>query len=128
MATYYKGEELFIKSLYINRRVVAFIYYRAGYDLFYIDLFELNYRLLARYIVYKSNRSIKMPNAQRFNFDESLNDFVKVNNKRLAFIYTSSAYTCILIININDNNNIISLTDYYINFDTYTEIKQISGF
>ena len=128
LATYYKGEELFIKSLYINRRVVAFIYYRAGYDLFYIDLFELNYRLLSRYIVYKSNRSIKMSNTQRFNLDESLNDFVKVNNKRLAFIYTSSAYTCILIININDNNNIISLTDYYINFDAYTEIKQISGF
>ena len=128
LATYYKGEELFIKSLYINRRVVAFIYYRAGYDLLYIDLYELNYRLLSRYIVYKSNRSIKTPNAQRFNFDESLNDFVKVNNKRLAFIYTSSAYTCILIININDNNNIISLTDYYINFDAYTEIKQISGF
>ena len=33
-----------------------------------------------------------------FDIDTSLNDFVKINDKRLAFIYTSFYYIGILII------------------------------
>ena len=43
-ATYYFGEELFIKSLYLNNRLVAFIYYKYDYDLIFIELLELNYK------------------------------------------------------------------------------------
>ena len=44
LATYYKGEELFIKSLYIDNQVVAFIYYKEGGDSFYVELLELTKR------------------------------------------------------------------------------------
>ena len=63
-----------------------------------------------------------------FNIDKSLNDFVKINNNRLAFIYTSSIEICILIINIDEFSNIISsINDYYIEFDEFDQIEKIAG-
>ena len=127
LATYYKGEELFIKSLYIDNQVVAFIYYKEGGDSFYVELLGLNYKGTAKKIESKISESSRIPSTQPFKIDDSLNDFVKVNNKRLAFIYTSSSDICILLIIINNNKNIIFF-DYYIDFDVYKPTKQISGF
>ena len=53
---------------------------------------------------------------------------MKINNKRLAFIYTSSIEICILIINIDEFSNIISsINDYYIEFDEFDLIEKIAG-
>ena len=129
LAPHYKGEKLFIKSLYIDKRIVAFIYYKEGDYSFYIELFELNYiGETSNNIDSKITENIEMPYYQRFNIGVSLNDFVKINNNRLAFIYTSNSYTCILIIYIDENNKAINILDYYIDFDTYKPENQISGF
>jgi len=129
LAPHYKGEKLFIKSLYIDKLIVAFIYYKEGDYSFYIELFELNYiGETSNNIDSKITENIEMPYYQRFNIGVSLNDFVKINNNRLAFIYTSNSYTCILIIYIDENNKAINILDYYIDFDTYKPENQISGF
>ena len=60
--------------------------------------------------------------------DESLNDFIKINNNRLAFIYSNSSHGCIIIININEITKDISYNDYYINFYDFKPTIQISGF
>ena len=79
-------------------------------------------------------------NNKYFDIYNSLNDFVKLDNNRLAFIYTSYSYIsytsadggfsrilqsensrelCILIMHINENSPNIYITDYYIDFDKY---------
>ena len=50
LRTYYRGEELFIKSLYLNNQLVAFIYNRNGYNTFYVELFQLKYNEPTDYI------------------------------------------------------------------------------
>ena len=127
-ATYYNWEELFIKSLYLDNRIVSFIYFKEGDDSFYFELFELNYKGEERYIDSKNVESIRISIYQPFSIGESLNDFVKIKNNRLAFIYTSSSYTCILIININKNSKAINIMDYYIDFEEYIPKKQLFGY
>ena len=59
-ATYYNWEELFIKSLYLDNRIVSFIYFKEGDDSFYFELFELNYKGEERYIDSKNVESIRI--------------------------------------------------------------------
>ena len=119
-------EKLFIKSLYINNGLVAFIHYKEYNEyFFYVQLFEISYTGsggISGYIydLFEINNN--------FDIDKSLNDFVKINNKRLAFIYTSSIEICILIINIGESSNdISSINDYYIEFDEFDQIEKIAG-
>ena len=122
----YQGEELFIKSLYLDNRLVSFIYHMENEDMFYVELFELNYKGSTNYISSKILEKIKITN--QFDINQSLNEFVKINNRKLAFIYTSSSYICILIINININEfcEAICITNY--NFETFESIEKLSGF
>ena len=126
-ATHYHGEKLFIKSFYLNDGHVAFIYYKEDVSDFYVELFKLNYKESTNYISSKTLEKSQIISDKPFSF-ESLNDFVKINNKKLAFIYTSSSYTCILIININENRNLMNITNYYIDFNDFQPTNQISGF
>ena len=120
----WNGEEkLFIKSLYLNGNV-AFIYYKEGDKNFYVELYYIDSMSTGAFFSRMSNNKQA---TYSFDIDTSLNDFVKINDKRLAFIYTSSSYIGILIIDINENNNIICIIDYYIDFGKFT-IEKISGF
>ena len=116
-------EKLFIKSLYLYSRYVAFIYCKEREKYFYVALYYLNPK--SEYTNLRMFAEKQVTNS--FDIDTSLNDFVKINDKRLAFIYTSSFYIGILIIDINENNNIICIIDYYIDFGKFT-IEKISGF
>ena len=117
-------EKLFIKSLYINNGLVAFIYYKEYNEyFFYVQLFEISYTDSGDYSVNNFYMPFEINN--NFDIDKSLNDFVKINNKRLAFIYTSSIEICILIINIDESSNdISSINDYYIEFDEFDQIEK----
>ena len=42
LSNYCNGKDTFIKSLYLNNYVVAFIYYREDNEVFHIELFKLN--------------------------------------------------------------------------------------
>ena len=103
-ASFFSEEELFIKSLYLYNGLVAFIYYRDGN--FYVDILEIKEEDSIYSIFYYDSYEIFV--TKKFDIDESLNDLVKINDERFAFIYTSSSYTCILLINIDCHY----LTDY----------------
>jgi hypothetical protein len=102
---YYQGEKLFIKSLYFNNKLVAFIYHKENENDLHVELFELSYKNSKYNISYKCYESKWVNNANSFNFEQSLSDFVKINNNRLAFIYTYSNNIGILIINLSKNLN-----------------------
>ena len=144
---WYQGEKFFIKSLYLNSKIVAFLYFMSGNDYFKFELFELKSQLESNEVSPLNRGEYLMNRNNYFDMDKSLNDFVKINNNRLAFIYTYYPYRnlydgggsrileisesreiCILIININKYNKNINVTDYFIDFDTYTPTMQISGF
>ena len=114
-------------------------------DFFRIELFELKPQRESNEVPLLNGGEYDMNRNNYFDMDKSLNDFIKINNNRLAFIYTYYPYyddgegkrilemsesneICILIININKYNKRINVTDYYIDFDTYTPTMQISGF
>ena len=120
----YNGEGLFIKSLYLNNLFVVFLYYNENHDFFNLELFELKDLNLLSSISSKMAKTFQLNNNKYFDVEKSLNDFVKINYNKLAFIFISYSYNydasgnkikqiseskeiCILIININkDNNNI----------------------
>ena len=149
LSYYYNGEDLFIKSLYISNYLTAFVYYKKGTDIIYVELFELNYAENANPFSPKSIKDFSLINNNRyFDTEKSLNDFIKINYTKLAFIYTSYTYTsieespykieqtteskevCILIINLKENDGAIDINiiDYFINYDTYGTTKQLSAF
>ena len=111
LSEWYYGEGLFIKSLYLNNKFAVFIYFKESRDFFYIKLFELNYNDLTNSNLIVKDLTIDI--YYNFDMDESLNDFIKINNNRLAFIYSNSSHGCIIIININEITKDISYNDYY---------------
>ena len=149
LSYYYNGEDLFIKSLYISNYLTAFVYYKKGTDIIYVELFELNYAENANLFSPKSIKDFSLINNNRyFDTEKSLNDFIKINYTKLAFICAGCTYTsieespykieqtteskevCILIINLKENDGAIDINiiDYFINYDTYGTTKQLSAF
>jgi len=81
-----------------------------------------------------------LTNNKYFDVEKPLNDFVKINNNKLAFIFIIYSYDydvngnkikqisqskeiCILIININENNNRINEFYYFILMNLYQLIR-----
>ena len=145
LSSYYNHENLFIKSIYLSNKFVVFLYYRENIDTFKFDLFELNYLKetdeahILRETSYDTNRN------NPFDIYKSLNDFIKINNNRLAFIYTFYKYisysspqgtnnifqmtdVCILLIYINKYSYEMNVTDHFMDLGKYTPTMQISGF
>ena len=142
-------DDLFIKSLYLNNKIVAFLYHKLDNEAFYIELFYLGKQMGASDISPFKSGEFGIVNNKYFDIYNSLNDFVKLDNNRLAFIYTSYSYIsytsadsgfsrilqsensrelCILIMHINENSQNIYIADYSIDFDKYILTKQISAF
>ena len=141
----YDGEGLFIKSLYLNNLFVVFLYYNENHDFFNLELFELKDLNLLSSISCKMAKTFQMNNNKYFDVEKSLNDFVKINNNKLAFIFISYSYNydasgnkikqiseskeiCILIININKDNNNIKEFYSFIDFDEFVPTNSILGF
>ena len=143
----YFGEYLFIKLLYSHNYLTYFIFYDGFYGI-YIFLFELNYKDSTSQISPKISKNY-YHNEKYFYLDESLNDFVKLDDNRLVYIFIGYVYKyynpgClkrileplvgkgkelgILLINIDENTRNIIINDYYINFETFLPTNQISVF
>ena len=131
------GEDLFIKSLYLNildKSIVIFIYfiyiddnYFFEYDLFEIKL--INYQKKSNFIEPVVSGQLEK-NIYDFNVRESLNDFIKINDMKLAFIYIPSSFSQelnIIIIDINIYDGLLSSKFFSINLYNFSPTK-IKGF
>ena len=129
---YHLGEDLFIKSLYLNdlnEQFVIFLYYIDEYSYLAFDLFEINI------LDYTSKKNIINPKKSgalkhSINFDirKSTNDFIKINSEKVAFMYMTQIkdnQLVILIINVNQLNDKLNPIEFSIDLDNYypTQIK-----
>ena len=81
---------LFIKSIYLGKKYAIFVYIIDGnYNIFF-ELIEMNYLIGIKRI-----ETNKFERAELYDFDiyKTLNDFVKIDEKRVAFVYTTSFNT-----------------------------------
>ena len=132
-------DEVFIKSLYLNKKNVLFIY--NNWEKFTFELFELDYQRKNNILLSGGKYT---SNTLDFDIYESKSDFVKINNNKAAFIYTGftkvgitrgggkkqlphNRVISILIINIVQYGE-ISAREYNIDLDRYTTTMKISGF
>ena len=101
-----EGRRLFFKSVILYENYIAILYF--------IDLNKYKLRIIV--LSKKNNNSYNLElgllfndNTQKINFDITLNDFIRINNKTLAFISTSE-----------ENKLLIILYDFY---DSYKYMK-----
>ena len=140
---YYRGEDLFIKSLninFLNKQYVLFFYYIID-DIgpyFVFELYEINlleYKDKENIIPY-TNFGYLERNIIDFDISDSLNDFIKLNNEKVVFMYMTKSREqkrsinnglAIIIIDVNIFNERLNAIDFYINLDDYIP-TQIKGF
>ena len=86
LSNWFRSEDdLFIKSLYLNNKIVAFLYHKLDNEAFYIELFYLGEQMGASDISPFKSGEFGIVNNKYFDIYNSLNDFVKLDNNRLAF-------------------------------------------
>ena len=133
----YRGEDLFIKSLVLNildkQFVIFFYYFIYDYHYYFIfELFEINildYRKSENIIIPKKFGYIKR-NIMDFNIRDSPNDFIKINDEKVVFMYMSESINnelVIIIIDVNLLKESLEAKEFSIDLDDYSP-TQIKGF
>ena len=133
----YQGEDLLIKSLYLNaskKQFVLFLFYIDNIDgssYLAFDLFEiniLNYKNGENII--KSQNSISSQSSINMYMGELTNDFIKINNQKVVFMYLSQSNNqlVILLINVDLYNAGLYPKEMYIDLHNYipTQIKGLA--
>ena len=82
----FQGEELFFKSIYLKNQYVIFVYHFNNYIRF--ELYKINYQIETK-IISPIDVTIRYVD-NYFDIYTSLNDLVKIDEKRIAFIYTNA--------------------------------------
>ena len=132
------GNKIFIKSLNIRDKYVVLIYY--PYSDFLFELFDFNYIVnIEGKNQINSIISYFEYDYYCFDIDKSLSELIKIDNTKIAFIYTSfkdneyNEYTeynilCIFIIKIIENFSNFQIYQYYINFGNSVPNVKILGY
>ena len=116
------NDEMLFKSIYLGNQYVLFAYVK-DYWVIYIqfDLLKINYLSSANYFSPIRDKDL---NVYNFNIDEFIYDFVKIDDKRLAFIYTSSISESLSPWGLDSQNNnkllFIILIDMIQNLEDFT--------
>ena len=134
---FYQGGELFFKSIYLKNQYVIFAYYLNFYLEF--ELLQINYQTELKVV-----SPIDFKEYYLYNFDiyESLIDFVKIDDKRVVFIYTSATSIhpeegnlqnnnrglIILLIDISSDFKYLYIRSYLIFLKNLIPKMQISAF
>ena len=129
MSNTYSGTGIFFKSIYLNNKIVALIFFMDGdqgnslsLKIFHIilkDNGDYNKELILDY------------NINKYNFQTSitLNDFIKFNNERLVFISTiefTSLY--ILVFDLYNNYTNLKIRVYKYQLTNYKVVNELSAF
>ena len=129
MSNTYSGTGIFFKSIYLNNKIVALI--------FFMDGDQGNSLLLKIFhIILKDNGDYNKElildyNINKYNFQTSinLNDFIKFNNERLVFISTiefTSLY--ILVFDLYNNYTNLKIRVYKYQLTNYKVVNELSAF
>ena len=120
----FNKEEFFFKSVYLNNQNV-FLLFRISPYCFKFKSLNINNMDISSY-EYESF----CPYIYVFKTDESLNNIVKIDNKRIVFIYTSyiNVKLCIIIIDNIQIGISLNINEYYIDLDNISLKNQISGY
>ena len=138
-------EKTFFKSIYIENEYVLFFFY--PYNYYYNILFEL---FDLNSIVHENGKDILQSLtskdeyiANNFDSDKSVNDFIKIDNNKFAFIFISyTNYTsqgisnseieynsiCIIILKLKKDPYDFDIKNYKINFGNIIPMIQILGY
>ena len=123
-----KGYGVYYKFLYLGNRDAAMVYYKTNKDnqdlFFQVLTIELEGNCIKHPIPYKIYLEIK----ENLKTDLVLNDFIKLNETRLAFISTKETKKLfILLMDLyNDNYNIQART-YEYDISSYNLDKELSA-
>ena len=130
----YNGQDFFIKALYLNNfgeKYAIFIYFDDRNYNFIFDLFNINYKKFNN----NNNPNFIYPtegeyfwNDVYFDKEETPNDFVKIKDTQVAFMYVRQRnYLELVILLVDIYNNQLDLRDFYIDLENYYP-TQIKGF
>ncbi len=128
----YQGEDIFIKSLYLScfgEPYAIFVYSNGNYDNFIFKLFYIDYNKFKNDENYERGNQIYSYNNNGFDIKDSPNDFVKVKDTQVAFMYISTDYSSeleIILIDLDLFDWQFYHREYYI--DLENNPTQIKGF
>ena len=120
----YNGQDFFIKALYLNNfgeKYAIFIYFDDRNYNFIFDLFNINYKKFNN----NNNPNFIYPtegeyfwNDVYFDKEETPNDFVKIKDTQVAFMYVRQRnYLELVILLVDVYNNQLDLRDFYIDLE-----------
>jgi hypothetical protein len=128
----YQGEDIFIKSLYLScfgEPYAIFVYSNGYYYNFIFKLFDIDYNKFKNDENYELGNQIYSYNNNGFDIKDSPNDFVKVKDTQVAFMYISTDYSSgleIILIDLDLFDWEFYHREFYI--DLENNPTQIKGF
>ena len=132
----YRGEDLFIKSLYTNilDEQFVFIIYFDNYDYcFLFGLFYINYKYFknSNEPIYPDMTGYLENLKIDFDIENSPNDLIKIKDEQIVFMYVGKQYSdklAIIIMDIFSFSPDIYTREFYINLVNFspTQIKGLS--
>ena len=133
------GDGVFFKGLYLKGKYAAFIYFTKGYT-------NENGSTKIKFTIsilgessgqYSFSNTIDKETTFSFISDIILNEFIKINDKRLAFISTKVKEKIgdneifeleILLYDLYDNYNKVKIRHYYFGLDIYQLRKELTAY
>ena len=140
--SYFDIWNLFIKSIYLGKQYTMFVYIIEKNLYIYFELIEMNY-----FIGMKRIEPKKWGKKGLYGFDiyKTLNDFVKIDEMRVAFAFITSykaapdtgssarrnlqnnnRFLIILLIDIIESSNKLNIREYYLTLENIYPQMQIS--
>ena len=124
------GEGIFFKGLSLKNNYASFIYYTKGLGTTKIK-FEIS-SLVLNSGNYEFNNNLHFEKEYGYISDIVLNEFIKINDERLAFISTkkvSSKYELhILLYDIYNSYSQVKIRPYYFDLDIYQLKKELTAY
>ena len=124
----YTGNGNFFKSLYLDNYFAAIIFFKDGND---DNSLNIEILTIIKGETHYSHERIFITNINKFTLKSliTLNDFVKINNERLAFVSTSEfTKLYILIFDLYNNYTNMKIRAYNYDLSPYKIVHELSAF
>ena len=129
LSNIYPGTGIFFKSIYLNNNIIALIFFKDGDQGNSLSL-RIFHIILLQEGIYNKDLILEY-NINKYNFKTNitLNDFIKLNNERIAFISTIEFTTLyILVFDLYNNYASMEIRVYKYQLTNYKVINELSAF